>query len=222
MMTSLGSQLRRRVLLPAAFAGIALAHGAFAQPAPAAAPGPSITGFRDAQFGMTQGQVKTAIETAFKLPASAITAGINPVQHTNVLSVAVPDLIPGSGIATISYVFGYQSHKLIEINILWSLTIDPKITAMSLYQTGESLQQYFAGEGFPPQRSTGNIATPNGVLLFRATDPTGNAVLLIISGTMSKDPKAPDKSVLSPASLTLAYATNPDHPDVFQLAKGSF
>ena len=90
-----------------------------------------------------------------------------------------------------------------------------------LYQNGESLQQYFASEGFPAQRSTGNVATPQGGLLFRATDPTGNAVLLILSGTMSKDPKT-GNSILAPAALNLAYAMDPQHPDVFQLAKGSF
>jgi hypothetical protein len=84
------------------------------------------------------------------------------------------------------------------------------------------LQQYFAGEGFPPQRSAGNIATASGILLFRATDLSGNAVLLILSGSMTKDPKSPDKSVLLPTTLTLAYAANAQHPDIFQLAKGSF
>jgi hypothetical protein len=118
-------------------------------------------------------------------------------------------------------VFGYQTHKLIEVNILWSAQIDPKITGATLYQSGESLQQYFAAEGFPADRSTGNVATPNGVLLFRATDTAGNAVLLILSGTMTKDAKT-DKSVLSPEALTLAYAADPQHPDIFQLGKGSF
>jgi hypothetical protein len=187
----------------------------------AVSPGPAISGFRNAAFGMTQAQVKTVIEKTFKLPASAINAAENALQHTQVLSVQVPDLVPGGGTAAVSYVFGYQTHKLIEINIVWSAQIDPKITASVLYQNGESLQQYFAAEGFPPERSTGNVATPNGILLFRATDTSGNAVLLILSGAMSKDAKT-DKSVLSPQALTLAYAADPLHPDVFQLAKGSF
>jgi hypothetical protein len=187
----------------------------------AAAPGPAISGFRGADFGMTEAQVRAVIQKTFKLSSSAINAAENPLQHTHVLSVQVPDLVPGGGTAAVSYVFGYQTHKLIEINIVWSAQIDAKITPAMLYQNGESLQQYFAAEGFPPERSTGNVATPNGILLFRATDTTGNAVLLILSGTMSKDAKS-DKSVLSPQALTLAYAADPQHPDVFQLAKGSF
>jgi hypothetical protein len=183
--------------------------------------GPAIAGFRGANFGMTEAAVRGTIESNFKLPPSAINIAENALQHTQVLSVQVPDLVPGGGTAAVSYVFGYQTHRLIEVNILWSAQIDPKITPSILYQNGESLQQYFAGEGFPADRSTGNVATPNGILLFRATDTTGNAVLLILSGTMKKDAKA-NRSVLNPEALTLAYAADPQHPDIFQLGKGSF
>lgn len=220
----------RLLLLGAASLGIAGAHPAWAQAsaastaasAPATADaGPAVDGFRTAKFGMTESALRSAITKDFNLPASAITTAENSLQRTTVLSVTVPDLVPGGGAAEVSYVLGYQSHKLIEVNILWSAEIDPKITPTMLYQDGQSLQQYFAGEGFPPERTSGNIATPNGVLLFRATDTSGNAVLLILSGNITKDQKS-DKTVLSPNTLTLAYAADPLHPDVFQLTKGSF
>lgn len=185
-------------------------------------PGPSITGFRGATFGMSENEVRHAIESGFNLPASAISAGYNAIQHTDVLTVTVPNLVPGGGTASVSYVFGYQTHKLIEVNVFWSPQIDSKITAQTLYQNGETLQQYFAGEGFPPDRTNGNVATQNGILLFSARDPSNNAVLLILSGTMTKDPKDPAKTALNPTALTLEYAENPAHPDIFQLSKGSF
>jgi len=222
--------LRCLVCLPV-FTALLLGSSACLAASAAAAPGttgpannnsgPAIAGFRKADFGMTEAQVREAIKSDFNLPASAVTAAENVLQHTQVLSVQVPDLVPGGGTAAVSYVLGYQTHRLIEVNILWSPQIDPKITGSILYQNGESLQQYFAGEGFPPERSTGNVATPNGILLFRATDASANAVLLILSGTMTKDPKS-DKSILGPTALTLAYAADPQHPDIFQLAKGSF
>lgn len=183
--------------------------------------GPAIDGFRSAKFGMTESAVRGAIAADFKISGSGVTKAENPLQRTTVLSVRVPNLVPQGGTATVSYVLGYQSHRLIQVNILWSSEIDPKTTPAMLYQDGESLQQYFAGEGFPPGRSAGNIATPNGVLLFRATDTGGNAVLLILSGTLTKNQK--DKTTaLHPTTLTLAYAADAMHPDVFQLAKGSF
>ena len=198
-----------------------LAHAAAPAGATAVPAGPVIDGFRDAKFGMTEAQVRSIVAAEFKLPASAITATENQLQRTSVLGVQIPNLVPQGGIAAVSYVFGYQSHKLMEVNILWSPEIDPKTTPHMLYQNGETLQQYFASENFPADRSTGNIATPNGVLLFRATDAGGNAVLLILSGTITKNQKD-NATELNPTTLTLAYAADPLHPDVFQLAKGSF
>ncbi len=34
------------------------------------------------------------------------------------LLVKVPDLLPGGGTAEISYVFGYQSKKLIQVSVV--------------------------------------------------------------------------------------------------------
>ena len=220
MTNTLRKNSLRLLLLAAVSFGLGGLHPAHAADAVTSG-GPAIDGFRAAKFGMSEDQVRSAIKADFNTSSSAITQTQNVLQHTEVLSVQVPGLVPDGGAAAISYVFGYQSHKLIEVNILWSPEIDPKTTPAMLYQDGQSLQQYFAGEGFPADRSTGNIATPNGVLLFRATDTTGNAVLLILSGTIQKDEKDA-KSVLSPTTLTLAYAADPLHPDVFQLTKGSF
>jgi hypothetical protein len=110
--------------------------------ASAANTGPSIAGFRGANFGMTQAQVRGLIETDFRIAPAAINDGENPLQHTQVLTVQVPDLVPGGGTASVSYVFGYTTHRLIEINILWSAQIDPKITPAMLYQNREPAELF--------------------------------------------------------------------------------
>jgi hypothetical protein len=218
-------------VIAVAFGLIGAPSGAMAQDTAGQVQGPaqtqtagaavSIDGFRNATFGMSQAQVRAVIASDFKLPESAVKQSTNDTQRTTLLSISVPDLLPSGGTASVSYIFGYQTHKLIEVNVLWSRATDPKMTATMLYQNGLSLQQYFAGAGFAPDRSAGNIATPDGILLFRATDPSGNAVLLILSGAVKKDPKS-DKATLDPAALTLAYAANPLHPDIYSLPKGSF
>lgn len=205
---------------PAVAAGTAPPSGA-GQPA-ATSPGPAITGFRNARFGMTEDQVRHVIEQDFHLRAGAIQSGENAIQRTAVLNVPVPGLMAGGGTANVAYVFGYQSHRLIAVNILWSKATDPHITPQQLYQNGEILQQYFAREGFPPQRSTGNVALPDGILLFRAADTAGNVVLLVLSGAMIKDKNPPHRTALMPATLSLAYAADPQHADVYHLSKGSF
>jgi hypothetical protein len=225
MQTRLRETALRLVLSTAiclSFGALRPAHAADNLPAPSPADaGPAIDGFRTAKFGMNEVQLRNAIISDLKVSASAITKTENQLQRTTVLSVQVPDLVPQGGTATVSYVLGYQTHRLIQVNIIWSPEIDPKTTPMMLYQDGESLQQYFASEDFPANRSTGNIATPNGILLFRATDSTGNAVLLILSGSMTKNQKD-NTTALSPNTLTLAYAADALHPDVFQLPRGSF
>jgi hypothetical protein len=219
--------LPRRRVLTLAVAGMIGAGGVPAAAATAAAPsgvtvaGPTILGFRKAYFGMTQEQVRASIQADFGLPASAIIASENALQHTPTLTVHVPNLMPGGGTALVNYVFGFQSRRLMEVTILWSGATDAKITPALLVQNGESLQQYFAHEGFQAGRVTGNIAIPSGVLLFRATDGGGNAVLLILAGKLVKEQKN-SKAVLNPTALTLAYAADPAHPDIFRIDKGSF
>jgi hypothetical protein len=219
MQTRLRKNTLRLVLSTAiclSFGALGPAHAADNLPAPSPAnAGPSIDGFRTAKFGMNEVQLRNTIISDLKVSADAITKTENQLQRTTVLSVQVPDLVPQGGTATVSYVLGYQTHRLIQVNIIWSPEIDPKTTPMMLYQ------QYFASEDFPANRSTGNIATPNGILLFRATDSAGNAVLLILSGNMTKNQKD-NTTALSPTTLTLAYAADVLHPDVFQLPRGSF
>ena len=204
-----------------------------AQPLPPAPPGGStaptataksaaaIDGFRSATFGMTETEVRAAIAEDFHLAPAAVRAGENSVQRTTILSVHVADLVPGGGTAIVSYIFGYQSHRLIEVNIIWSKETDPALTAARLATIGATLQSYFAGENFPPQSRAMSIPVRDGLLLFRATDTVGHAVVLILSGRTAKDQKT-GKTSLTPTTLSVAYAANAAHPDVFTLKKGSF
>jgi hypothetical protein len=185
----------------------------------------SVDGFRSAHFGMAEADVRKAIGTDFKLSGSAIRSGENPLQHTKVLSITLPALLPDSGKATVDYVFGYKSQRLVEVNISWSAASDPSNVSAMLLRTGATLQTYFQGEGFPANQTAVNAVLANGsILLFRGTDMTGHAVVLILAGPLSRPDKT-DKSrriQMTPAILSLAYAADPAHPDVFQLQKGAF
>ena len=181
----------------------------------------TIRGFRGAEFGMTESQVRAAIPSNLDVSASAIHTSENPVQKTAIITVKAPNLLPDGGAADVTYVFGYHSHKLIEINILWSKATDPKITLAQLERNGAELQTKFRGEGFPPKGTAANLAVPGGLLLFRANDKAGHAIVLVLAGTVTKNAKS-DKATLVPTSLSLAYAADPEHPDVFALKHGSF
>lgn len=197
--------------------------GARAQTAPAApTEPPAIDGFRSAHFGMDEAALRKAIETDFKLHGSAVHVRENAVQRTPVLSITVPDLVPDSGKATVDYILGYRSHRLIEVNIIWSTATDPANTATKLVQVGAVLQGYFQAETFPAGQTTVNAVLANGgVLLFRGTDAAGHLVALVLSGTLRQDAKD-HKTQMTPNTLSLGYAADPMHPDVFRLQKGAF
>jgi hypothetical protein len=190
---------------------------------PEATPPPvSIDGFRSAHFGMTEAEVRKAIETDFKLTGSAVRPGDNPVERTHLLSVTVPDLVPDSGKAVIDYVLGYKSHSLIEVNVTWSTAADPAIKPTTLLHTGGTLQGYFQSEAFPAGQTAVNALLANGsLLMFRGTDPAGHTVVLVLSGPVRQDQKD-HKAQMTPAVLSLVYAIDPAHPDVFRLQKGTF
>ena len=196
-----------------------------APPSISPAPTASVDGFRSAHFGMAEADVRKAIETDFKLSGSAIRSGENPLQRTKVLSITVPGLVPDSGKAAVDYVFGYKSQRLVEVNISWSAASDPSNVPAMLLRTGATLQTYFQGEGFPANQTAVNAVLANGsILLFRGTDMTGHAVVLILAGPLSRPDKT-DKTrriQMTPAVVSLAYAADPEHPDVFQLQKGAF
>jgi hypothetical protein len=193
-----------------------------APPAEATPPPVSIDGFRSAHFGMTEAEVRKAIETDFKLSGSAVRPGDNPVERTHLLSVTVPDLVPDSGKAVIDYVLGYKSHSLIEVNVTWSTAADPAIKPTTLLHTGGTLQGYFQSEAFPAGQTAVNAMLANGsLLMFRGTDPAGHTVVLVLSGPVRQDPKD-HKAQMTPAVLSLVYAIDPAHPDVFRLQKGTF
>ena len=192
-------------------------------PAPPAQTAPAaIEGFRSAHFGMSEPAVRAAIAADFHLSGAAVIATANPLQRTGVLRIRAADLIPGSGSAQIDYIFGYRGHGLIEVNILWSAATDASTTPARLVANGAALQAYFLKEGFPPTQTVLNALLPDGnVMLFRAQDEAGHAVVLVVSGKAGK-PAANGSSRLTPTALTLVYAADPAQPDVFELKKGSF
>jgi len=218
-----------------AFGGVALAATAVA-PAPApASPAVSasadpaaanseaagVTGFRSAHFGMTEAEVKAAIVKDFGVKPDAIVAGTNAAERTQLLSVPVPDLLPGGGTAVVSYVFGYKTKALIQVGVSWSAATDPSITDAELYADGEVLRSHFATAGYKPDTVKTGLVLPNGLLLFRGEDADGHATILILQGTF-KDTGNGGQKTLKPVSLALLYAADPQSPDVFKVAPGQF
>jgi len=180
----------------------------------------TINGFRSATFGMGQEAVRAAILADFDIKDDSIQAGENAVERTQILTVAVPNLILDGGVAQVSYVFGYESKTLIQVGATWSTKTDPKVTAKMLYDNGEVLRAHFMAEAYVPETIQINVALPNGILMFRGADAENHATLLLLQGTFATGEDG--RNTLTPASLDLLYSSDPDAPDIFTLPKGSF
>lgn len=177
-------------------------------------------GFRSARFGMTPDEVRAAMTQDFGLDEAAIIEGMNNVERTRVFSAIVPDVLPEGGAAQVSYVFGYRSGTLIQAGVLWSGATDPALSAELLQANGEILQAFFVNAGYPAATVTTDVVLETGVLLFRGADDQGRTIILLQQGTFTDG--IPGELPLTPTSLTLLYALDPENPDILTLNQGDF
>ena len=113
------------------------------QPNPVVGPLATVDGFRQARFGMSEEQVHQAIRNDFPALAAKLTSAVHPSEKTTVLSLTVADLLPHTSSARVSYIFGYRSKKLIQINIIWA-SDGSTASDETVVGTANSLRDYFA------------------------------------------------------------------------------
>ncbi len=179
----------------------------------------ALTGFRSAQFGMDEDAVRAAIKTDFGIEGDAVQVGLNTVERTRVMTIAVPEVLRDGGTAQVSYIFGYQSKALIQVGILWAPATDPAITDAILYANGDVLRAYFDGAGYLPETVSKDVVLENGILLFRGSDASGHTAILLLQGRFEE---TEGLRTLFPTSLTLLYAVSPDKPDILMINSGDF
>jgi len=187
-----------------------------------------VEGFRSARFGMMEAQVLKAIQTDFQINKDAVVREVSALEKTTSLSITVPDLIPGSGPGQVAYIFGYESKKLVQVNLFWGKPVNPNPDASALITAATLLRNYFTQQSFHKDKVVMNGRLEDGTLLvFRATDEKGRMVLLLLNIPQeSNDPDAPktqEKAVpVQDPSLRLSYIENINSPDIFKIKEGHF
>jgi hypothetical protein len=207
--------------------GPALSQGKKEQPAvPAGASGvmqtatASVDGFRSAKFGMSETEVKGIIAKEFGVKADAIREQPNAGERTKALLIKVPDLLQGGGTAEVSYIFGYQSKKLIQVSVSWSKATDEKMTPEQLFSNSSVLRSHFLSEGFKPESIATNMPLNNGLLMFRGSDAKDRTTMMLLQGTFSQGEN--NQRILTPTALMLFYIADAKTPDIYRLPPGSF
>jgi hypothetical protein len=196
-----------------------------APPAAQTAPALQLQGFRDAHWGMDANEVKAAIRKDFNITPDKIQTEENPSERTSVLSVTVANLIEGAGSARVSYIFGFTTKKLIQVNVIWGTPVDPQAKPDEVVAAANQLRDLFVASGYDPGSIHTNAAAKDGtIVVFEGADAEKHATLLtLINGTV---PGAVKNGKREPATQTivlrLSYILDPQNPDIFRLKKGQF
>ncbi len=180
-----------------------------------------IEGFRQARFGMSEQQVRQAIQRDFTAAASRLSRTTHPREKTAVLTLTAEDLLPDVGPAQISYILGYASKQLVQINILWMSDGRTAARDEAIIAAANTLRDHFLTQYHTPDEIVANHQVgENAILVFRAAQADGRMVLLLLSGIATA--RRADRNPAPPLTLQLSYIRDHAHPDVFRIDRGRF
>jgi hypothetical protein len=163
--------------------------------------------------------VKKAIQQDFFIQDGKIDAVTHPTEQTQSLGITIENLLPISGKSRVVYVFGFQSKKLIQVNILVGHPVDSDITPQQVVDSGNLLGSHFLKKRYQEDGLMAHARLNDGsVLIFRGKDQNGRMVLLRLSNPQSTKNKDEKMKI----SLTLSYIEKPLQPDAFQLKEHDF
>ena len=182
-------------------------------------PWASIDGFRSAKFGMTMETVKKAIHKDFSIPDREITTINHPKEATKSFTVTINKLLLESDKSQVAYVFGYQSKRLIQVNILTGHLLDTNATPQQLINSGRMLGMHFLKKRYQEEGLVANGKLNDGsTLIFRGKDQEGRMVLLHVSNPQPVNENAKDLKII----LNLSYIEKPGRPDIYKLKNLNF
>ena len=172
---------------------------------------------------MTEPEVRQAIQRDFPAAARRLSRTTHPSEKTTVLAVTVDGLLPDAGSAQLSYILGYASKRLVQVNIVW--VSDGRSTARddAIVAAANTLRDHFqAQHQSPPDKVLMNQQVgESAFIVFRATQPDRRMVAVVLSGVAAagrtdRTPAPP------PLTLQLSYVRDHEKPDVFRIERGRF
>jgi hypothetical protein len=184
----------------------------------------AITGFRSAQFGMDASQVQAAIANDFKPAPDAVSVLENPTERTQVILLRLAALEPGPGPASVSYILGATTKRLIHVNVVWKTDDTPADdTRNKVAAAGVMLSNYFRNLAWKQGTTTSGVADGGrGVVLFAGVDPKNAAVEVRVSGVATNGVEGVAAKPEGAAQLLLSYISDIQKPDVAIIKAGTF
>jgi hypothetical protein len=191
------------------------------------APRYEVTGFRDARFGMTESEVRAIARNAFGAMDDEMTVTSNAVDGTTKLIVHVAMLEPGLGEGRVEYIFGYRTHTLIRVDVIWGLDTNPPRNNSAMIAVSGRLQRHFLEFAWANRSVRAGVPIDDdAVLLFGAEDGKNGAVSMVVEGLRYEvSPNGVVKLLperAAPPRLILSYVTDRGASDVRTLSRGDF
>jgi len=188
-----------------------------------------VNGYGRARFGMSAEEVKSILATDYPGSLKTLKDATDPLQRSHALGIVVPDLAPGPGLATITYVFGATNSRLIAVNIYWLFTGVATPDQQSQLTTAATvLASGFVGYQWPVFNTMrGLVLAPGVLLVFSGKDEAGGGVEVRLNGVAfdvetnaSPAPAAPlppqhRTTPPGPAQLRLSFVASVDKPDIY-------
>lgn len=195
-----------------------------------------IAGYGHATFGMRADEIMAMIATDFPADAPSLRDEVEPSTRTRTLTLVVPELAPGPCPATINYVFGAASRRLIAVNIAWQFDgLATTAQRQSLVGAASSVGAGFAGSRWPPLQTTrGNVLPDGALIVFSGKDERGAGLEIRLDGVdidLAPRRKTADAAAApqehriappGPARLRVAFVADTDNPDTYRIPEGAF
>jgi hypothetical protein len=174
-----------------------------------------IDGFRSAKFGMSEKQVLLSIAQDFKVPKSKVSMVVSSTEKTKALTIPAPNLLHVGGFAKIVYLLGYNSKKLMQVNIYWMPALSNSLNGKEILSAAKLLRRHFVKKRYEKSGYIVNSLRRGSTKVeFLGHDKKNRGILLRILYAKAKDEKEASKK--ETLSLVLSYMLDPVNPDVFK------
>lgn len=181
-------------------------------------------GYRSAHFGMTEAAVYTAIDADFAIPPDSVERINNAIEKTSGLIITVEDLVAHTGRAEITYIFGYQTKKLIQVNLFWRAPVTNDGATDRLSRAARVMAGRISLWGIPSHRIEPNTLTQDGATLMYRGQSKNGMIALISMRVTSEDETSLSNSTLSVDGswLRVSFVENDGALDIFKIKPGQF
>jgi hypothetical protein len=184
-------------------------------------------GYGNASFGMSQQEVRNIIAQDYASAMPSLRDTFHEVNRTPLLSLVVNELAPGPGPATITFVFGARSQKLIAVNVYWLVPgVATPAQQQQLIEAASTVTAGLLEYRWPLLAvSRGIVPVPGVLLVFSGKDMAGGGAEVRLNG-VGVDIEKPNTTAQSlaarehrpappgPAQLHLSFVANIEQPDI--------